>query len=145
MTVRLRNLSKPINKFVYRISYFVYREEGRKGEIKQRLKFRSRSVSLYVHRKPCLSDSHLTGQTKENKIGRAQFIVPLHLNLIFFHSILDTNCYSLTTNLIGELTNVLRYSNSIQGPKNYPGFAYHILTRDKSPISAITTIGSIIS
>ena len=34
MTVQLKSLSKPINKFVSRISYFVYREKERKGKIK---------------------------------------------------------------------------------------------------------------
>ena len=55
------------------------------------------AVLLYAHRKPCLVDAHLTGQTKNNKIGRAQFIVPLHLNLIFFHAILDTQYELLFT------------------------------------------------
>jgi len=27
--------------------------------------------------KPCLVDTYLAGQTKDNKTGRAQFIVPL--------------------------------------------------------------------
>jgi hypothetical protein len=52
MTVQSKNLLKPISKFVSRMSYIVYREEERRGKIKQKLKFKSRGVVLYADRNP---------------------------------------------------------------------------------------------